>query len=69
MSDANSTTHDSQEQTILSLLSRLLKRSVHAFLTLLQTSHVAVVALLIVGENISPDLTAQMLVEAESLEE
>jgi len=64
MSDANSTTHDSQEQTILSLLSRMLKRSVQVFLTLLQTSHVAVVALLIDGENISPDLTAQMLVEA-----
>ena len=64
MSDANSTTHDSQEQTLLSLLGRILKRSVHAFLTLLQTSHVAVVALLIDGENISPDLTAQMLVEA-----
>jgi len=37
---------------------------VHVFLTLLQTSHVAVVALLIDGENISPDLIAQVLVEA-----
>src|SRR6266566_9789312 len=64
MSDYNSTTRDSQGQTILSLLGRMLKWSVHTFLTLLQTSHVAVVALLIDGENISPDLTAQMLVEA-----
>ena len=43
MSDANSTTHDSQGQTILSLLDSMLKRSVHVFLTLLQTSHVAVI--------------------------
>jgi len=42
MSDANSTTPDSHEQTLLSLLGRMLKRSVHTFLTLLQTSHVAV---------------------------
>jgi hypothetical protein len=64
MSDYNSTTRDSQEQTILSRLGRMLMRIVHVFLTLLQTSHVAVVALLIDGENISPDLAAQMLVEA-----
>jgi len=64
MSDNNSTTSDTQGQTILSRLSSLLIQIVHVFLTLLQTSHVAVVALLIDGENISPDLTAQMLVEA-----
>jgi hypothetical protein len=64
MSDYNSTTRDSQGQTILSRLGRMLMRIVHVFLTHLQTSHVAVVALLIDGENISPDLTAQMLVEA-----
>jgi hypothetical protein len=64
MNEANSTTHDSQEKTIFSRLSRMLMQGVHVFLTLLQTSHVAVVALLIDGENISPDLIAQMLVEA-----
>ena len=64
MSDNNSTTSDTQGQTILSRLGSLLIQIVHVFLTLLQTSHVAVVALLIDGENISPDLTAQMLVEA-----
>ena len=64
MSDNNSTTSDTQGQTILSRLSSLLIQIVHVFLTLLQTSHVAVVALLIDGENISPDLAAQMLVEA-----
>jgi uncharacterized LabA/DUF88 family protein len=64
MSENNSTTHVSQEKTILSRLGGMLMRIVHIFLTLPQTSHVAVVALLIDGENISPDLTAQMLVEA-----
>ncbi len=64
MSDNNSTTHVSQGQTILSRLGGKLMWIVHVFLTLLQTSHVAVVALLIDGENISPDLIAQVLVEA-----
>jgi uncharacterized protein (TIGR00288 family) len=64
MSDTNSTTHDSQGQTLLSLLGSMLMQGIHVFLTLLQTSHVAVVALLIDGENMSPDLTAQVLVEA-----
>lgn len=64
MSDYNSTTHDSQGQTILSRLGKMLMQGIHVFLTLLQTSHVAVVALLIDGENISPDLTAEVLVEA-----
>ena len=64
MNDSNSTTHVSQGKSILSRLGGMLMRIVHVFLTLLQTSHVAVVALLIDGENISPDLTAQMLVEA-----
>jgi NYN domain/OST-HTH/LOTUS domain len=64
MSDNNSTTHMSHGRTILSRLGSMLMRMVHVFLTLLQTSHVAVVALLIDGENISPDLAAQMLVEA-----
>ena len=64
MSDNNSTTHVSQGQTIPSRLGGMLMRIVHIFLTFPQTSHVAVVALLIDGENISPDLAAQMLVEA-----
>src|SRR5712692_6632225 len=64
MSDTNSTTHDSQRETLISRLSRMLIQGVHLLLALLQTSQVAVVALLIDGENISPDLTAQMLVEA-----
>ena len=64
MSENNSTTHISQGQTILSRLGGMLMRIVHVILTLPQTSHVAVVALLIDGENISPDLAAQMLVEA-----
>jgi NYN domain/OST-HTH/LOTUS domain len=64
MSDTNSTTQDSQRETLISRLSRMLIQGVHLFLTRLQTSQVAVVALLIDGENISPDLTAQMLVEA-----
>jgi NYN domain/OST-HTH/LOTUS domain len=64
MSDTNSTTHDSQRETLISRLGRMLIQGIHLFLTLLQTSQVAVVALLIDGENISPDLTAQMLVEA-----
>jgi hypothetical protein len=64
MSDTNSTTHDSQRETLISRLGRMLIQGVHLLLTLIQTSQVAVVALLIDGENISPDLTAQMLVEA-----
>ena len=47
MSDTNSTTHDSQRETLISRLSRMLIQGVHLLLTLLQTSQVAVVALLI----------------------
>src|SRR5258708_11338823 len=64
MSDTNSTTHDSQRETLVSRLGRMLIKGVQLFLTPLQACQVAVVALLIDGENISPDLTAQMLVEA-----
>src|SRR5712692_1718133 len=56
--------HDSQEHSILSRLGNVLLRGAHLFLTLLQGPHVDVVALLIDGENISPDVIAHVLVEA-----
>ena len=59
MSDNNSTTSDTQGQTIRSRLSSLLIQIVHVFLTLLQTSHVAVVALLLMVRTSPQHSTAQ----------
>lgn len=64
MKDTPEAQPESQGETILSRLSSVLLRGTHLFLTLLQTSHVDVVALLIDGENISPDVIAHVLVEA-----
>ncbi len=64
MSNTASPMHDARGQTIPSRLGSMLLRGMHVFLTLLQTSSVAVVALLIDGENISPDVIASVLAEA-----
>ncbi len=64
MQDIPEASSDSQKQTIRSRLGNALGRSAQVFLTALQTSRVDVVALLIDGENISPDLIAHVLVEA-----
>jgi len=64
MNDNNTTTQDTQGKAILSRLIKLILQSAYVMLAHLQTSYVPVVALLIDGENISPDLTAQVLVEA-----
>jgi hypothetical protein len=45
-------------------MNSILQHSAHLFLTSLQASHVDVVALLIDGENVSPDVTAHVLAEA-----
>jgi uncharacterized protein (TIGR00288 family) len=67
MNDSNTTTQDNQGKALLSRLIRMIIQSVSIILTHLQSSHAPVVALLIDGENISPDLTAQVLVEAGKL--
>ncbi len=64
MQDISGASSDSQRQTISSRVGSALWRSAQVFLTVLQTSRVDVVALLIDGENISPDVIPHVLVEA-----
>ncbi|MBO0777657.1 MAG: NYN domain-containing protein [Ktedonobacteraceae bacterium] len=64
MQERPSTASDVQQEMLLSRVGRMLLRRAHRFLALLQTAQVEVVALLIDGENISPDIIAPALLEA-----
>lgn len=64
MQDIPEASSVSEKQTIRSRLGNALHRSAQVFLTVLQSSRVEVVALLIDGENSSPDLMTHVLVEA-----
>ncbi len=64
MEDTPSVTPTTQRPTILSRFRQLLLHGVHLLLARFQSAHVAVVALLIDGENISPELLVHVLAEA-----
>lgn len=64
MQEMSGASPDPQKHTVCSRVVNALHKSAQAFFSVLHTSHVDAVALLIDGENISPDLLAPVLIEA-----
>lgn len=64
MQEMSGSSSDPQKQTIRSRVVKALQKSAQAFFTAFHTSRVDAVALLIDGENISPDLLVPALIEA-----